>query len=139
MAASAPQMETLRIEREAAVARVVLDRPDIRNAFNDVMIRELREALAAPGHIVLVGAAGSGKTTVVQQVAERLGNHVGMEDGRSEYDDKRRRDGKELCDPPRGHRFFFLNTATTLGRKIRRSPRRTTIAVYDTWNSKASS
>jgi methylglutaconyl-CoA hydratase len=42
----APSFETLRIDRRETVARVVLNRPDIRNAFDDVMIRELREALA---------------------------------------------------------------------------------------------
>ena len=45
MAAVAPEMETLRIERQGAVARIVMNRPDIRNAFNDVMIRELRQSL----------------------------------------------------------------------------------------------
>jgi methylglutaconyl-CoA hydratase len=39
-------METIRIEHEGPVSRVVLARPDIRNAFNDVMIRELRAAFA---------------------------------------------------------------------------------------------
>jgi len=39
-------METIRVERQGAIARVVLNRPDIRNAFNDVMIRELRQAFA---------------------------------------------------------------------------------------------
>jgi methylglutaconyl-CoA hydratase len=38
---------TIRLERAASVARVVLNRPDVRNAFNEVMIRELREAFAA--------------------------------------------------------------------------------------------
>ena len=36
--------ETIRVERVGEVARVVLNRPDIRNAFNEVMIRELRLA-----------------------------------------------------------------------------------------------
>jgi len=35
---------TLRVERDRAVARVVLDRPAIRNAFNDEMLADLREA-----------------------------------------------------------------------------------------------
>ena len=30
-------METIRIEREAPVARIVMCRPEIRNAFNDTM------------------------------------------------------------------------------------------------------
>jgi methylglutaconyl-CoA hydratase len=33
---------TVRLEREGSVARVVLDRPDIRNAFNDEMLADLR-------------------------------------------------------------------------------------------------
>jgi methylglutaconyl-CoA hydratase len=40
------QFKTLRLERPGPVARVVLNRPEIRNAFDDVMIGELREAFA---------------------------------------------------------------------------------------------
>lgn len=35
---------TIRVEREAKVGRVWLDRPEVRNAFNAVMIGELRDA-----------------------------------------------------------------------------------------------
>ncbi len=38
---------TLRVERDGLVARVVLNRPEIRNAFNDAMIQDLRAAFAA--------------------------------------------------------------------------------------------
>jgi methylglutaconyl-CoA hydratase len=38
---------TLRVERDRAVARVVLARPEIRNAFNDEMLADLREAFEA--------------------------------------------------------------------------------------------
>ena len=38
---------TIRIERAPHVATIILNRPDVRNAFNEVMIRELREAFAA--------------------------------------------------------------------------------------------
>ena len=38
---------TLRVEREGPVARVWLDRPDVRNALNGVLIRELAAAFAA--------------------------------------------------------------------------------------------
>jgi methylglutaconyl-CoA hydratase len=38
--------ETIKVEQAGALARVALNRPDIRNAFNDVMIRELRQAFA---------------------------------------------------------------------------------------------
>lgn len=39
--------ETIRVELDKSVARVTLNRPDVRNAFNDVMIRELRAAFAS--------------------------------------------------------------------------------------------
>lgn len=37
--------ETIRVERSDHVGRIWLDRPDVRNAFNAVMIGELRRAL----------------------------------------------------------------------------------------------
>jgi methylglutaconyl-CoA hydratase len=40
---------TLHIERSAHVARVTLKRPEVRNAFNEVLIAELRAAFAALG------------------------------------------------------------------------------------------
>ena len=39
--------ETVRLEMDSGVARVTMNRPDIRNAFNEVMISELRQAFAA--------------------------------------------------------------------------------------------
>jgi methylglutaconyl-CoA hydratase len=39
--------ETLRIDRSGPVARVWLDRPEVRNALNGVLIRELAAAFAA--------------------------------------------------------------------------------------------
>ncbi len=39
--------ETIRVERKGVVARITLARPEIRNAFNDVMIRELQESFEA--------------------------------------------------------------------------------------------
>lgn len=38
---------TVRLAREGVVVRVVLSRPDVRNAFNDQMLADLREAFAA--------------------------------------------------------------------------------------------
>jgi len=38
--------ETVRVERDGPVARVTLNRPEIRNAFNEVMIAELTEIFA---------------------------------------------------------------------------------------------
>jgi len=56
---------TLRVEREGPVARVWLDRPDVRNALNGVLIRELAAAfasLSAEGSEVrAIVVGGSGK------------------------------------------------------------------------------
>ena len=41
-----PDYETIKVQT-GVVTRVTLNRPDIRNAFNDTMIRELREAFSA--------------------------------------------------------------------------------------------
>ncbi len=41
--------ENLRLVRTGAVARVSLDRPDVRNAFNDVLIEELTRVFADLG------------------------------------------------------------------------------------------
>jgi len=40
-------MTTLQVRREGFVARVYLNRPDVRNAFNDAVIRELHAAFTA--------------------------------------------------------------------------------------------
>ena len=37
---------TFRLEKEGPVARVTLDRPSVKNAFDDVLINELTDALA---------------------------------------------------------------------------------------------
>lgn len=42
---SAKTFQTIQVEREGRVVRLWLNRPEVRNAFNAVMIRELREAL----------------------------------------------------------------------------------------------
>ncbi len=55
-------MQTLRVETEGAIARVVLDRPDVRNAFNEVVIAELREVFSGfePGvRVVILTGAGT--------------------------------------------------------------------------------
>jgi methylglutaconyl-CoA hydratase len=57
-------MDTIRIERQGPVARVVMCRPDIRNAFNDQMIKELRQAFAELGQdsaLRVVVLTGEGK------------------------------------------------------------------------------
>ena len=63
--AAAARFTTLAIEIRGAVALVALDRPDVHNAFDEVMIAELTQALRAldaePGvrAIVLLGAGRS--------------------------------------------------------------------------------
>jgi methylglutaconyl-CoA hydratase len=53
---------TITIDRDGPVARVTLDRPKVKNAFDDVLIRELAQALELLGHddgvrvVVLTGA-----------------------------------------------------------------------------------
>ena len=58
----ANEYTTFRIEREGAVARLVLDRPQVKNAFDEVLIGEMSAALEAIAHddairvMVLTGA-----------------------------------------------------------------------------------
>jgi methylglutaconyl-CoA hydratase len=55
---------TLDIRRDGPVARVWLNRPDVRNAFNDGVITELREtftALGADGSLRAIVLGGHGK------------------------------------------------------------------------------
>jgi methylglutaconyl-CoA hydratase len=57
-------MATLQITTEAGVARVTLARPEVRNAFNEYVIRELRDAftsLSNDDSIRAVVLAGKGK------------------------------------------------------------------------------
>lgn len=54
---------TVRLERHGALARVVLDRPQIRNAFNDEMLIDLRETFvtlrdAADVRVIVLTGAG---------------------------------------------------------------------------------
>jgi methylglutaconyl-CoA hydratase len=54
---------TVRLTREGPVARVTLDRPEIRNAFNDEMLADLLEACAAlraddQARVVILTGAG---------------------------------------------------------------------------------
>jgi len=54
---------TLRVERDRAVARVVLARPEIRNAFNDEMLADLRDtflALRGEGDVRAIVLAADG-------------------------------------------------------------------------------
>jgi len=54
---------TIEIERESSVAWIWLNRPEVRNAFNDVMIRELTESFVTLGEdssVNVVVLAGRG-------------------------------------------------------------------------------
>lgn len=54
---------TIRVERDGRVGRVWLDRPDVRNAFNAVMVGELREgfrSLAADDAVRVIVLSGRG-------------------------------------------------------------------------------
>lgn len=57
-----PNYTTFRIEKNQKVARLVMDRPQVKNAFDDVLIREMTTALEVIAHddsvrvMVLTGA-----------------------------------------------------------------------------------
>ena len=54
-------MTTIRIERREAVATVTLARPDVRNAFNEVLIEDLRLAFSSlPADVRAVVLTGEG-------------------------------------------------------------------------------
>lgn len=58
-------MSGLRVERDGAISRVTLDRPEVRNAFNAALITELRSTfddLAADSALRGVVLAGDGPT-----------------------------------------------------------------------------
>jgi methylglutaconyl-CoA hydratase len=58
-------MTTIHVTHEDAVARVTLARPEVRNAFNAEVIRELRDAftaLSSDAGVRVVVLAGEGKT-----------------------------------------------------------------------------
>ena len=55
-------METIKTEQRGQAFWVTLDRPEVKNAFNDVVIRELREVFAAlpkEARVVVLTGAGS--------------------------------------------------------------------------------
>lgn len=59
-----PAVTTLRVRRDGAIARVTLDRPEVRNAFNDTVIAELTatfEALGTDPSLRAIVLAAEGK------------------------------------------------------------------------------
>jgi methylglutaconyl-CoA hydratase len=55
-------MASLRIERDGGLLRITLARPDVRNAFDAALIRELAEAFVDVGRARAVVLAGEGPT-----------------------------------------------------------------------------
>ena len=75
--------DLLRVEREGAVARITLTRPEVRNAFNAALIGELRaafETLAAepPDALRAVVLAGEGKTFCAGADVEWMRASIGL-------------------------------------------------------------
>ena len=65
---------TLRIERDGPVARVWLNRPEVRNAMNGTLIRELAAAfgaLAGDADVRAIVLGGSGKAFCAGERTER--------------------------------------------------------------------
>ena len=55
-------MSALRVERDGPVLRITLARPDVRNAFDAALIRELAEAFVDVGRARAVVLAGDGRS-----------------------------------------------------------------------------
>ena len=54
-------MSAVRVERLGRIARVTLNRPEVKNAFNDALVLELEEAfktLAGEAHVVVLAGEG---------------------------------------------------------------------------------
>ena len=54
-------MSAVKVERLGRIARVTLNRPEVKNAFNDEIVLELEEAfktLAGEAHVVVLAGAG---------------------------------------------------------------------------------
>ena len=87
--------DTLDISRHGAVARVMLNRPDVRNAFNDAVIAELTEAfttLGADTSLRAVVLGGHGK-------AFCAGADLGWMRAMADYSwDENRADAQKLAD-----------------------------------------
>ena len=55
-------MSALRVERDGPVLRITLARPDVRNAFDAALIRELAEAFVDVGRARAIVLAGEGRS-----------------------------------------------------------------------------
>jgi methylglutaconyl-CoA hydratase len=84
-------MDTVRLERDGAVARVTLARPAVRNAFNADLIAELHDTFTAlgsepAGSLRAVVLAGEGKAfSAGADVAwQRAAMHLSLEENRAD-------------------------------------------------------
>ncbi|MFN8176314.1 MAG: enoyl-CoA hydratase-related protein [bacterium] len=74
-------MARVRLEKAAGVARVTIDRPEVRNAFDDAVVHELRETfeeLARGEDLRAVVLAGAGKVFCAGADAESMRRSAGM-------------------------------------------------------------
>jgi methylglutaconyl-CoA hydratase len=55
-------VSALRVERDGPVLRITLARPDVRNAFDAALIRELAEAFVDVGRARAIVLAGEGRS-----------------------------------------------------------------------------
>jgi methylglutaconyl-CoA hydratase len=81
----------LRVERDGAAARVTLARPEVRNAFNDTVIAELREAFGAlggesPGALRVVILAGEGTVFCAGADVDWMRRSIGLSAEANERD-----------------------------------------------------
>jgi methylglutaconyl-CoA hydratase len=81
----------VRVERDGAAARVTLARPEVRNAFNDAVIAELREAFGAlagdsPGAQRAVILAGEGTVFCAGADVDWMRRSIGLSTEANERD-----------------------------------------------------
>jgi methylglutaconyl-CoA hydratase len=80
-------METLRIDRDGPLMTVRLDRPAVRNAFNEVLIAELTETFAAIGDDVrAVVLAGEGPAFCAGADVNWLKKSIGYTEAENQRD-----------------------------------------------------
>ena len=64
-------MSAVKVERLGRIARVTLNRPEVKNAFNDEIVLELEEAfktLAGEAHVVVLAGAGDAFVPVLTSI-----------------------------------------------------------------------
>ena len=71
-------MSALRVEREGAVLRITLARPETRNAFDASLIAELAEAFVDVGRARAVVVAGDGPSFCAGADVEWMRSSAGL-------------------------------------------------------------